>query len=351
MGFASVRPYGFRNLLDRRVDCDAPEVFLIGDNGQGKTNFIEAVHVLCHGTSFRTRVDRRLVRRGGEEAAVEGILRFPGGTEIQILVNGKGLHDRAELLANIPCIVFSHEDFDFVTGEPERRRWFLNQTLGMSDPQYIAALRLYRRVLLSRNTVVRSRREELLDHYDRQLAAHGYEIQSRRERALSEFAGVFTSLFERVSGLELPVGLRYLPSWQGIESPAGAEELIRGRRELDLRFGVTTSGPHRDSYTFISDGREFEQVASTGQLRLCSLILRVAQAHYALAHTGKRPILLLDDVILELDARRKQAFVDNLPERDQAFFTFLSDESYASFRKPRSISYSVREGRLEACGA
>ncbi len=361
MGFLRLRLFGFRNLADGWVSCDAPEVFLIGDNGQGKTNFIEAVHLLCFGSSFRTRVDTRMVRHGAEVASVEGRLRLPTASEIDItirigrekaiLVNGKPVRDRADLLEHLPCIVFSHEDFDFVSGSPERRRWFLNQTLSLTDRQYLPALRSYRRLLASRNHVVRERSTELLDHYDQQMAILGYELQTRRAAALKEFSRVFSALFDRVASFGFPVSLAYVPSWRGAAGPEDAVQLLRRRRETDLVLGTTTRGPHRDSYAFLAGERSLEAVASTGQQRLCSLMLRVAQADYYRMRTGRKPILLLDDVILELDGARKRAFVENLPDRDQAFFTFLSDEGYPAYRTDRTLSLSVRAGRIEPCDA
>jgi DNA replication and repair protein RecF len=359
MGFVALRLYGFRNIVDGWIECDAPEVFLIGDNGQGKTNLIEAIHLLCYGSSFRTRLDTRMVRHGGERAGVEGRLRLPGGAEIDvevrigtekvILLNGKPVRDRAELLGNVPCIVFCHEDFDFVTGSPERRRWFLNQTLSLTDPGYLPALRRYRRLVSARNVVARSGSVDLLDEYDAQLSVVGFELQARRTAAMSEFGLVFSSLFEPVARFEFPVTLRYTPSWRDAAGPSDAARILRARRDADLRLGTTTSGPHRDSYTFLTGERQLDNVGSTGQLRLCALMLRVAQARYFRDRTGRLPILLLDDVILELDASRKQAFVENLPARDQAFFTFLSDESYEGYRTGRSLSFRVSSGRVERC--
>jgi DNA replication and repair protein RecF len=361
MGFVRLRLFGFRNLADGWVSCDSPEVYLIGDNGQGKTNFIEAVHLLCFGSSFRTRVDARMVRHGAEAASVEGRLRLPTATEIdvtvrvgrdrEILVNGKPVRDRAELLANLPCIVFSHEDFDFVSGAPERKRWFLNQTLSLTDRQYLPTLRSYRRLLMARNHVAKERAEELLDPYDEQMAVVGYELQTRREAALADFSVVFSEHFDRVASFGFPVSLAYVPSWRGVRGSEDALQQLRRRRAVDLRFGTTTCGPHRDTYVFRAGERNLEAVASTGQLRLCSLMLRVAQATYYRARTGRKPILLLDDVILELDGARKRAFVENLPDRDQAFFTFLSDESYRAYRSPQTLSLSVRAGKIEPCDA
>lgn len=360
MGFVSIRPFNFRNLEDKRVDCDAPEVFLVGDNGQGKTNFIEAVHLLCYGSSFRTRHERRLVREGAAEAAVEGRLRPQGGPEIdvcvrigrgkQITVNGKPIRDRAELLGHVPCVVFSHDDFDYVTGAPDRRRWFLNQTLSLSDPLYLPSYRIYRRVLEARNLLLKERSVDLLDHYDAELAAHGLLVQERRSRALEGFGRVFSRLFGLVSGLATEVRLVYSPSWRGIDSREAALGRLRRCRDADLRIGTTTHGPHRDSYAFLAGETPFEHVASTGQLRLCSLMLRVAQAQYLHDRTGRHPVLLLDDVILELDGERKRAFVGNLPPREQAFFTFLRDEDFGSYRGQASRVYAVRSGRMESCG-
>ena len=114
---------------------------------------------------------------------------------------------------------------------------------------------------------------------------------------------------------------------------------------------TTTSGPHRDRFVYRHEDRDFTRTASTGQLRLVSLILRVAQAQFFASRSGRSPVLLLDDVLLELDPTRRKRFLDALPAYEQAFFTFLPDERFNDYRREDTLIYRVADGRIEAYGS
>ncbi len=373
MAFRSVRMYQFRNLEDAEISVDAPQVFLVGENGQGKSNFIEAVYLLCFGSSFRTRKDQQLIRHGERELALSArfVIDEPGtrgpentvslhlsGKKKEIAVNDKTISDRKDLVSNVPCIVFCHDDIEFVRGSPDMQRWFFNQTLSLFDPTFIDLLRTYGRILKLRNTLlkqldglqVRAEEERTLDIYDEQLAGAGVAIQARRRVGVEEFNVLFGEKFAGISSRRRNLTIRYLPSWP---EGAGSDEafaVIRDRREIDVRLGTSTSGPHRDRFSFVEDKTNFAAYASTGQLRLLSLILRVSQARYYAMRTGRRPVLLLDDVLLELDQERRTRFLDALPDYAQAFFTFLPDERYTSYRRPDTMVYRVERGRLHGVG-
>jgi DNA replication and repair protein RecF len=121
---------------------------------------------------------------------------------------------------------------------------------------------------------------------------------------------------------------------------------LAARREIDRRFGTTGSGPHRDAVSVGRDGRDFVPYASTGQRRLCALALRVAQARFLTGRTGRKPVLLLDDVLLELDPERKKSFIERFPPYDQAFFTFLPDEGWQAYRTTETLVLGVDGGRF-----
>ena len=351
MGFSSVRLYNFRNLVDGVQKVDAPEIFLVGENGQGKTNFLEAVYFLCFGSSFRTKRDEGLVRHGSEDLAVEGLkdsgsvlVKLAKGLK-EIKADGKVLRDRAEMVGLHPCIVFCHDDIGYINGAPEKQRLFFNQTLLLQDPLFLETLRRYTKVLKQRNAAIKARSDDLLDLYDEELVKEGLLIASRRKALIEAFNVDFGRLFREISGLDLPVSIRYLPSWK--EEDAGAlTELLRFLRERDFFFSTTTSGPHRDRFRFLFGEKDFSASASTGQIRLASLILKAAQAVGFSSASGRKPLLLLDDVLLEMDSVRRRRFIERLPEYDQAFFTFLPDEPFSSYKKHATLVYKVEEGRL-----
>lgn len=354
MGFQSVRFHGFRNLEDCEVNLGADDVYLIGENGQGKTNFLEALYLLSYGSSFRTRQDRDLVAWDSREMAVHSRFSTPEEPEGRLSVSwqdgiksiklhGKAVTDRKELLRRIPAIVFVHEDFLFAGGPPERRRWFMDQTLSLHDPLYVDQMRRYKKLLKERNHLLRTRNTSLLDHYGEQLAFAGLALTERRESLTKDFGSIFTPLFQDVSGQEEEVSLVYRPSWGDARSTSDVMDKLREKTEMDLALGTTGSGPHRDRFQFVCDGRDYAKSASTGQQRLLSLVLRVAQARFYTETTGRKPLLLLDDVLLELDPVRRRLFRDRLPEAEQIFYTFLPGEETGRIGE-NSLTYEVRDG-------
>ncbi|MBN1836865.1 MAG: DNA replication/repair protein RecF [Spirochaetales bacterium] len=358
MGFLSSAHRAFRNLKDAEIDLGARQIFLVGENGQGKSNFIESLYLLCFGGSFRTRREAGLVRNGRDAALVRGQMQLSEGVtrrvsvsleragRKEIRVDSRVVRDRMELIENAPCIVFSHQDLEFVSGPPEMGRRFFNQTQSLFDPLFIDLLRSYRKILRSRNILLKERNLALLEAFDRNLGEIGHRIQSRREGIVEEFNRTFSPLFATVSAWPGTTAIAYRPSWR---AGSGVEEIaaqLARRRPRDLAFETTTTGPHRDRFVVTQDGKEFAAQASTGQIRLASLILRVAQANFVAGKTGRSPILLLDDVLLELDSGRRDRFLEALPSYDQAFFTFLPDEQFVAYRNAETRIYRVAAGEL-----
>lgn len=357
MGFRRIRHYNFRNLENAEINVNAPEVFLVGENGQGKTNLIESVYLLCYGTSFRTRREKEICRTGENEVAVIGEALSSEGEHQQVRyhwrqgkkdieLNESPVRDRKELVERLPCIPFAHGDIDFVQGAPDMQRFFFDQTLSLYDPYFIDLLRAYRKLLRQRNAVLKGENQELLPVYDEHLAGHGLAVQERRLAAAERFSRTFSELFSAVSALEGTLRIEYRPSWpEDAEAQTVVGELER-RREQDIYMRTTTSGPHRDRFLFRWDDMDFTRVASTGQVRLASLLLRVAQAQFFSSQTDRKALLLLDDVLLELDPVRRGRFLEVLPAYEQAFFTFLPDEHFTRFRKAGTLLYRVENGNV-----
>ncbi|MDR0556721.1 MAG: DNA replication/repair protein RecF [Treponema sp.] len=421
MLISSLRFISFRNLQDAEVDTQGRDVFLVGENGQGKTNFLEGVYFCSYASSFRSVNDRELVRKNesvgvadvagagdaldskidesGEEKKskvcsamarfapvspataqtaplYEKILVKIESSRKTVVVNGKKIEDRKELIAIAPCIVFCHEDMIFASGTPEDRRWFFDQSQSLYDPVYLDDIRNYRKILKTRNSVLKdygsdaSHKTRMLDALDPQLAKYGIHIMKKRAGAAQLFSQTFTPLYTYVSGIG-DVEVRYIPSWNvrqsygvgsggcgtALDASAGVcdfeymeedaiVDLLKKRREGDVSFGATRAGPHRDKYVFTCGGVEFARNASTGQRRLLVLLLRVAEAKRFSDMSGRKPVLLLDDVLLELDPEKRRRFLEVLPEYDQAFYTFLPEEPYQRYRTSDTIVYNVSQGSL-----
>ncbi|MDR0374909.1 MAG: DNA replication/repair protein RecF [Treponema sp.] len=409
MRISSLRFISFRNLRDAEVDTQAKDVFLVGENGQGKTNFLEGIYFCSYASSFRSVSDRELVRKNEyvsnaaagdaenasstEEKKSKGcsvLTRFAARTspadqnvstlyekilvKIEnsrktVVVDGKKVEDRKELISIAPCIVFCHEDMIFAAGAPEDRRWFFDQSQSLYDPVYLDDLRNYRKILKTRNSVLKdcesgaSHTVRMLDALDPQLAKYGVNIMKKRAGAARLFSQTFTPLYTYVAGID-DIEVRYIPAWTKRQSRGAASdaddafcdgedleeeaiiELLKNRREGDVSFGATRMGPHRDKYVFTCGGAEFARNASTGQRRLLVLLLRVAEAKRFSDMSGKKPVLLLDDVLLELDPEKRRRFLEVLPEYDQAFYTFLPEEPYQRYRTADTIVYNMSCGSL-----
>lgn len=356
MGFEKLRFFNFRNLKDRGLSLGARQIFLVGPNGQGKTNLLEAVHLLSLGSSFREKREAALAREPSESTGLFAVfstpesgarslsLQFAGGRKKELRVDDKVLADRRGLLSEVLCLCFVQQDMDFIVGSPEERRRFFDQTLVLSDPEYMDSLRSYRQVLKARNLCLGEERDDLLDVYDEQLSARGLFLQGRRSALLREFDVLFGALLSEIAGSDQEVRIRYRPSWEGLSTTGEVIHHLAGRRGRDRAAGTSTSGPHRDICSYVREGKEYSHFASTGQLRLCALALRVAQARYLSARTSRKPVLLVDDVLLELDPVKKSAFLARFPPFEQAFFTFLPDESWRSYRTTDTLVLEVDGG-------
>ena len=356
MPYEHVRLYQFRNLQDGKVEVNAPQIFLRGENGQGKSNFLESLYLLSYGGSFRTRRDAEICRTGSSEMAVAGRMRNDSGSHTidvryqdgkkSIVLDESPVSDRRDMISLNPSVVFRHVDMGFVNGTPEMQRWFVDQTVSMNRPAYVDELRRYRLILKHRNHAIKREQYELLDIYDRELAEAGLLIQERRRDVVDAFNAVFSEEFRIVSGLESPLELSYRPSWRRSETVNDVVNDLQSRREQEKNLRTTTGGPHRDRILYRYDGRDFLQVASTGQTRMVALILRVAQAKFYAQRSGRNPVLLLDDVLLELDPVRRTRFIEHLPKRGQRVFTFLPGERYEAYRNDDTMVYVVEDGKL-----
>ena len=359
MFFSSLRTASFRNLVDTEVPTGAKDIFLVGENGQGKTNFLEALYFCAYASSFRAVRDSEIARNGEKDFSAEVKISQSANDEIlvkfekgkkSIFINGKRAEDRKELLSIAPTIVFCHEDMEFVSVSPERRRWFFDQTLSLYDPVYLEDLRRFRRVLKTRNTVLKDiaqrkldgSPEQLLDALDPQFAMYGQKLMEKRETAAAQFSGVFGPLYEEVSGIK-GIDVQYIRSWKNEND---ATVYLREKRAADMTAGLSISGPHRDRYVFAHNGSDFTGKASTGQRRLLALLLRAAQSLRFSQMTGKNPVLLLDDVLLEMDGEKRRRFLSVMPAYDQAFYTFLPEEPYQRYRREDTLVYNVNGGQV-----
>ncbi len=354
--------YNFRNLKNDTIDLSSKEVYFVGQNGQGKSNILESLYYTSYGISFRTHIDSQIIKNGQKDFSLNALYKSQENDTQKISIiyennkkriekNGKKVNDRKEIINTIPCILFCHDDMKFATGEPENRRFFIDQSLTLYDSLYIEDLRNYKKVLKSRNLILKNHEYEMLDVYDKQLAELGLIIQDKRKKAIFQFNQIFGKIYQEITGIE-GVSISYHPSWKELETengkffPASPDiiNLLLQKRDADKNMETTLSGPHRDRIDFVKDHHLFVPTASTGQCRLISLLLRVAQAIYYTRATNLRPVLLMDDVLLELDPDKRAKLTGMLPDYDQLFCTFLPGEPYERYMRDTTKVYKIEEG-------
>lgn len=356
MPLLSLNFNNFRNLENKSIDLLAKEVYFVGENGQGKSNLLEAIYMSSYGNSFKTHSDSEIVKYNNTNFFIKAFFKENDGISHTINTyydstknikkviekNGKKVKDKKEIINTIPCVLFCHDDLDFIVGEPERRRFFLDQSLTMYDIVYIDIIRKYKKILKNRNILLKEKNYETLDIFDIQLAEVGKEIIIKRKNAIYQFNRIFGNLFEKITGIE-GVSIYYTPSWKSIE----INEIInfmKEKRDIDKIMNTTMYGPHRDKISFVKNGKQYIPSASTGQRRLLSIILRIAQSQYYSEITHKKPILLMDDVLLELDPDKRQKVTALLPEYDQLFCTFLPGEPYERYKKSTTRIFYIENG-------
>ncbi len=356
MPFESIRFHNFRNIQNAEIPIGQRQVFLIGENGQGKTNFLEAVYCLCYGKSFRTNADGLMVTHGQQDMLLQGRHHsiLPGQRDSQVrltVIQGKKeikcddktLNDRKILIDRYPCVVFCHDDLDFVRGAPDQQRLFFDQTASLIYPEYLENLRDYNKTLKSRNVLLKEQRVDVLEAYNEQLLRFGFLLMQKRRELVKTFNILFTKVFEEVSGGISDVKISYQPNWQGLDYET-ARNRLHDRLITDLALKTTTSGVHRDKFLFLRGAHNFSDSASTGQFRLMSLLMRLAQASLIESICQRAPVLLLDDVLLELDFEKRKRFLAALPSHEQAFFTFLPDEQVSEYAGNNALLYVTEQG-------
>ncbi len=335
MIITGIRTYNFRNLDNMKLSIDNRQSVFVGNNGQGKTNLLEAIYFGCYGSSFRSHKIQEIIGHGEKEGAVELFLDDNGESHTilcklakkrEITLDGRPLTDRKELLYLLPCVVFTHEDIYFISGPPEAQRRYFDQTLVLYDPALSDLLRSYKRILRQRNSAIKDEYHSLLPVYNKQLAELGIAIQKERFSLVERFNRVFPETYKKVSLLEDPVTIEYNPSWPCSSDPDEIVALLENHKQRDMIMRTTTSGPHRDKFIFRYQGKDFSSYASMGQSRLMALVLKLTQCILLEEHRDVETLGLFDDVFLELDHHKRGRFLESIPNFRQSFYTFFPEE-------------------------
>lgn len=347
----------FRNLAAVALDPHPRFNVLAGQNGQGKTNFLEAIYWLATLRPFRASRLRELVRWGAEAAAVRGQVESDGLThrlevrvvegERQALRENKPVR-AADYFGALAVVLFTPEDVGLVRASPVARRRFLDRAIFTSRPSHLGDVLAYRRALDSRNALLRQGAPPaLFEAYEETLAVAGARLVNARAAYVERLAPRFADAFGAIAGPELQGEVRYRPSIEGEPgaTAAGLAATWAEERERDRQRGFTQRGPHADDLDLRLLDRSAKAYASQGQQRAMVLALKIAEIRVLAEVAGIEPVLLLDDVSSELDAERSARLFEFLHGFEGQVFITTTDPAWLRIER-ELLTFTVAAGNV-----
>lgn len=393
----------FRTYEHLELELPAQPVLLLGANAQGKTSLLEAIAYLALGRSPLTHRDHHLIRWDAVESAMpfahlqaqvvhsQREERLEIALEWQRLSNGRRRTNKqvkidqrsvrlADLAGHLNVVCFLPEDLTLVTGSPSGRRQYLDDLLSQVYATYVEVHSAYRNAVSRRNALLRHMRERGSDPLqlvplEEKLVRMGVTVSMYRRRVIRELTAHIHHIHQEMTGDRAWLQLAYEPNFEALrppeidmetgerppiedESALDVEALYEAyrasfeqHRQEELERGVTTVGPHRDEFCFISNGRDVGTFGSRGQQRTAVLALRLAELQWLQKATGETPVLLMDEVLAELDRNRRAYLLDLLEDVEQTILTTTDAELFPSRFRERAAIYRVATGDVTAVSA
>ena len=323
----------FRNIEFQELEFSPNVNCISGNNGEGKTNLLDAVYYLSMTKSAFSPSDRYNFRYGKDMFSISGIYGMENGSTSKIVIqtssNGTKKVRRDDKIYSkvsshiglLPVVTVSPMDISMVSESGEERRRFANSVLSQMDPEYLAALQQYTRLLLQRNRLLKDRNwdEALLSTYDQKMSSAAAKVHEGRKRLVEDMAPIVQEQYRLLSGGGEEVSIQYKSDL----SSASLEETLKVCRERDAILGYTTAGVQRDDFEFLMDGHPIRRNGSQGQQKSFLVSLKFSQYFVMRSNYGFPPMLILDDVFDKLDMERVRNLLQMVAGNDfgQIFIT------------------------------
>jgi DNA replication and repair protein RecF len=354
---AHLRLRDFRNYPRLDVDFSPGFHLLLGNNAQGKTNILEAIYLMATLRSFRGVGSSQMVRHGQKGYFVGGkvvgqgehdIKMYWSAAERSLSLDARPVRKLTEYLGALRTVVFCTEDLQLVKGSGRNRRRFLDLLLSQTHSGYLPLLQRYTQSLRSRNALLKRPMpdEVALESFTRELVSVGQEIIRLRHELVPKFSPLARLAYRRISNDAEELRIEYQPS---VKKDFALELAQIRRREQSYR--ATLIGPHRDDVQLLLNDRSAAQFGSEGQKRTLAIALKMAQAEFLTGIHGSPPILLIDDIMGELDVKRRSGLLPLLERSHQArgqVFMTATEENWPSELSRELKRWQVESGALKA---
>ena len=346
----------FRNY--QRLDVDFSPGFhvLLGDNAQGKTNILEAIYLMATLRSFRGVGGAQMIRHGANGYFVGGkvigqsdheIKMFWSARERNLSLDGQPVKKLADFFGSLRTVVFCTEDLQLIKGTARARRRFLDLLLAQTQPGYLSLLQRYMHSVRARNALLKQRSpdEAALESFSGEMVKLGNELIRARRELVPKFSPLARLAYRRIANDAEELRIEYQPSVKA----DFAVELAQSRAR-EKSFRATLVGPHRDDLQLLQNEKSAAQFGSEGQKRTLAIALKMAQAEFLTGRHGSAPILLIDDVMGELDVKRRSGL---LPLLDQArrtsgqVFMTCTEENWPAELGRDLQRWEIKSGTLE----
>lgn len=324
----------------------------LGDNAQGKTNLLESIYLLATLRSFRGVGGAQMIRQGQRGYFVGATAITHGSQDIRIYwspeerrlgLNGQPVKRLSDYLGTLRAVVFCTEDLQLIKGTARTRRRFLDLLLSQTQPGYLVLLQRYMQTIRSRNALLKRRSGDIaaLEGFTHELIRAGNELIRLRRELIPRLSPLARLAFRRIAPETEELAIEYAPSVKA----DFAVELAQSRRREET-YRTTLVGPHRDELRLLINGQPAGQFASEGQKRTLAIALKIAQTEYLAGLHGTPPLLLIDDVMGELDQKRRSGFLPLLQrvheKRGQVFMT-CTEENW-----PRELGLDLHRWEVKS---
>lgn len=343
----------FRNYDEAKIEFSPGKNVFYGFNGQGKTNIIEALYFMQSGKSYRCTKEKETIKFGCDFAKIEAEfikderknnVQFFLSEKKSIKINGIAIDRLSELIGNINLVIFTPDHLNLIKDGPSVRRNFLDSFISQLKPMYFKNLISYYKVLKQRNNILKSGKKNMLDTisvWDEKLAELSINICEMREGAINKINDCINNI-DKLSETE-NIRLEYNCGIKGdYKSKENILNQLNSGLERDLEYRMTMTGPHRDDFEIFMDEKNIKKFGSQGQQRSCVLKLKLSECEIIKEKTGEMPPILLDDILSELDEKRRKSFIENI-KNTQVIIT-CTDKEF--LKNMDGFYFRVHEGKI-----